>query len=376
MKKLIDDCIKLGFGMMRLPKIVRDGKKTIDIEQTSEMVDAFLAAGGRYVDTAFVYEGSEEATRKALVERYPRDSYYLATKLNASSFAARNREEARNEFRISLERTKAGYFDFYLLHALDKSNKPLYDEYGIWDYVKELKSEGLVRHWGFSFHDTPEFLDELLTEHPDAEFVQLQINYADWDDPEIMSRRCYEVAVKHDKPVVVMEPVKGGTLADPPQTVKDVFAMGGNSASPSSWAIRFAASLPNVMVVLSGMSNMAQMSDNLSYMRKDKYRPLSTEEQQVIAKAREVLADFDRIECTACRYCTGGCPMQINIPNIFTAMNMYRMYGDLKLARRQYADSLSGSRASACIQCGQCEGACPQHLPIIDYLRECAEVLE
>lgn len=376
MKKLIDDCIKLGFGMMRLPKIVRDGKKTIDIEQTSEMVDAFLAAGGRYVDTAFVYEGSEEATRKALVERYPRDSYYLATKLNASSFAARNREEARNEFRISLERTKAGYFDFYLLHALDKSNKPLYDEYGIWDYVKELKSEGLVRHWGFSFHDTPEFLDELLTEHPDAEFVQLQINYADWDDPEIMSRRCYEVAVKHDKPVVVMEPVKGGTLADPPQTVKDVFAMGGNSASPSSWAIRFAASLPNVMVVLSGMSNMAQMTDNLSYMGKDTYSPLSGEEQQLIAKAQEVLAGFDRIECTACRYCTGGCPMQINIPDIFKSMNMYKMYNDLERARRRYANNLHGSGASDCIACGQCEGACPQHLPIIDYLRECAEILE
>ena len=220
MRSLIENCMKLGFGMMRLPRISMDGKEVIDVEQTKDMVDAFLAAGGKYIDTAFVYTGSEEATRKALVERYPRDAYYLATKLNAGSWAAKNEQEAKDQFRISLERTGAGYFDFYLLHALGRGNVDFYDRYGIWDYVKGLKKEGLIRHWGFSFHDSPEFLDQLLTDHPDAEFVQLQINYADWEDGDVQSRACYEVAAKHDKPVVVMEPVKGGTLANPPEVVR------------------------------------------------------------------------------------------------------------------------------------------------------------
>ena len=376
MEKLINDCIKLGFGMMRLPRISRNGMEVIDVERTADMVDAFLAAGGKYFDTAFVYEGSEEATRKALVDRFPRDSFYLATKINASSFAAKNEEEAKNEFKISLERTGAGYFDFYLLHALGKGNKPLYDKYGIWDYVKGLKEEGLIRHWGFSFHDSPEFLDELLNEHPDAEFVQLQINYADWDDDEVQSRRCYEVATKHGKPVVVMEPVKGGMLANPPQVVKDALNITANGPSPSSWAIRFAASLPNVMVVLSGMSNWEQMADNLSYMGSGKFAPLTEAEQGCIVNAQETLRAIDHIHCTACRYCTGGCPMKIDIPSIFSSMNIYKMYGNLERARRNYKMEVSGSAPSACIQCGQCEGACPQHLPIIQYLKECAEVLE
>ena len=376
MEKLINDCIKLGFGMMRLPRINRNGMEVIDVERTADMVDAFLAAGGKYFDTAFVYEGSEEATRKALVERHPRDSFYLATKINASNFAAKNEEEAKNEFKISLERTGAGYFDFYLLHALGKGNKPLYDKYGIWDYVKGLKEEGLIRHWGFSFHDSPEFLDELLNEHPDAEFVQLQINYADWDDAEVQSRRCYEVAAKHGKPVVVMEPVKGGMLANPPQVVKDALNITENGPSPSSWAIRFAASLPNVMVVLSGMSNWEQMADNLSYIGNGKFTPLTDTEKKCIVNAQEALRAIDHIHCTACRYCTGGCPMEIDIPSIFSSMNIYKMYGNLERARRNYKMEVSGSAPSACIQCGQCEGACPQHLPIIEYLKECAEVLE
>ncbi|MBR3339398.1 MAG: aldo/keto reductase [Lachnospiraceae bacterium] len=376
MEKLINDCIKLGFGMMRLPRISRNGMEVIDVERTADMVDAFLAAGGKYFDTAFVYEGSEEATRKALVERHPRDSFYLATKINASNFAAKNEEEAKNEFKISLERTGAGYFDFYLLHALGKGNKPLYDKYGIWDYVKSLKEEGLIRHWGFSFHDSPEFLDELLNEHPDAEFVQLQINYADWEDAEVQSRRCYEVAAKHGKPVVVMEPVKGGMLANPPQVVKDALNITENGSSPSSWAIRFAASLPNVMVVLSGMSDWEQMADNLSYMGNGKFAPLTETEQGCIANAQEALRAIDHIHCTACRYCTGGCPMEIDIPGIFSSMNIYKMYGNLERARRNFKTEISGSAPSACIQCGQCEGACPQHLPIIQYLKECAEVLE
>lgn len=370
--QLIDDTMKLGFGLMRLPKV--EGTNDIDVEHTKKMVDAFIEAGGKYFDTAYVYEGSEEATKAALCERYPRESYYLANKLNASDFACKSEEEAKNEIHVSLERTGAEYFDFYLVHGIDETNKEKYEKYGIWEYVRQLKEEGLIRHYGFSFHDSPELLEELLTEHPDAEFVQLQINYSDWEDHLIASRRCYEIATQHGKPVVVMEPVKGGALADPPQKVKDILQQANPDASPASWAIRFAASLPNVMMVLSGMSNLEQMEDNLSYMRD--FQPLSEEEQQVVEAAREALLQFDRIACTGCHYCTPGCPMEIHIPEIFAVMNVYKMYGDLNEARRDYGWRPKGAKASECVQCGQCEDACPQHLPIISLLEEVVETLE
>ena len=370
--QLIDDTMKLGFGLMRLPKV--EGTKDIDLEHTKKMVDTFIEAGGKYFDTAYVYEGSEEATKAALCERYPRESYYLANKLNASDFACKSEEEAKNEIHVSLERTGADYFDFYLVHGIDETNKEKYEKYGIWEYVRQLKEEGLIRHYGFSFHDSPELLEELLTEHPDAEFVQLQINYSDWEDHLIASRRCYEIATQHGKPVVVMEPVKGGALADPPQKVKDILQQANPDASPASWAIRFAASLPNVMMVLSGMSNLEQMEDNLSYMRD--FQPLSEEEQQVVEVAREALLQFDRIACTGCHYCTPGCPMEIHIPEIFAVMNVYKMYGDLNEARRDYGWRPKGAKASECVQCGQCEDACPQHLPIISLLEEVVETLE
>ena len=370
--KLIDDCMKLGFGLMRLPKV--EGKQDIDVEHTKRMVDAFIEAGGKYFDTAFVYVGSEAATKAALCDRYPRESYYLADKLNAADFACKSEEEAKDEIRISLERTGAGYFDFYLLHAIDARNKEKYDKYGIWEYVKKLKAEGLIRHYGFSFHDTPEVLDEVLTEHPDAEFVQLQINYSDWEDPLISSRRCYEIATRHGKPVIVMEPVKGGTLADPPQNVKDILKAANPDASFASWAVRFAASLPNVMMVLSGMSNYEQMEDNLSYMRH--FQPLSDEEQEIVKKAHEALLQNQGIPCTSCHYCTPGCPMDIHIPEIFSVMNVYKRYNDLNAARNDYGWRPGGEKASSCIQCGQCEDACPQHLPIISLLEEVASTLE
>ena len=370
--QLIDDTMKLGFGLMRLPKV--EGTNDIDVEHTKKMVDAFIEAGGKYFDTAYVYEGSEEATKAALCERYPRESYYLANKLNASDFACKSEEEAKNEIHVSLERTGAEYFDFYLVHGIDETNKEKYEKYGIWEYVRQLKEEGLIRHYGFSFHDSPELLEELLTEHPDAEFVQLQINYSDWEDHLIASRRCYEIATQHGKPVVVMEPVKGGALADPPQKVKDILQQANPDASPASWAIRFAASLPNVMMVLSGMSNLEQMEDNLKFMRD--FQPLSAEEQQVVKAAREALLQFDRIACTGCHYCTPGCPMEIHIPEIFAVMNVYKMYGDLNEARRDYGWRPKGAKASECVQCGQCEDACPQHLPIISLLEEVVETLE
>jgi len=367
---LVQDCLKLGFGMMRLPKLP-DGQ--IDVQTTSSMVDDFIAAGGKYFDTAFVYSGSEQAVGKALCQRYPRDAYYLASKLNAGTWAAKSEAEAKAQTRISLDRCGAGYFDFYLLHAISKDNINYYDKYAIWDYVRSLKRDGLIKHYGFSFHDSPQLLDKVLTDHPDVEFVQLQINYTDWDDPQVQSRANYQVATSHGVPVIVMEPVKGGTLATPPDRVASVLHAANPKASYPSWAIRFVASLPNVMMVLSGMSAPDQMADNLSFMRD--FQPLSPQEQATIDQARQVFNAIDRIGCTACHYCTGGCPVQMQIPDIFKVMNAYKLYENLDKAQESY-QKLEGSRASACLQCGQCESACPQHLPIIELLQEVAQALE
>ena len=248
----------LGFGLMRLPQ----AGEQIDIEQTSRMVDAFLEAGFTYFDTAYVYNGSEDAARRALVERHPRDRYTLATKLNAR--VARDAQDARSQLEQSLARTGAGYFDYYLLHALQDSNVRQYDAWGLWDFVREQKAAGRIRRYGFSFHGTPALLDRLLTEHPDVDFVQLQINYADWDNPEVTSGANYEIARRHGKPVVIMEPVKGGALAAPPPQVRELFEAARPGASCASWALRFAASLDGVLAVLSGMSDTAQMQDNLA----------------------------------------------------------------------------------------------------------------
>ena len=366
---------KLGFGLMRLPKL-EDGQ-SIDIEQTKQMVDLFLDAGMKYFDTAYVYDGglSEEAAREALVKRYPRESFFLATKLNAHAGDCVDEASAKRQLEISLERTQAGYFDFYLLHALSVNNIGLYDKYQIWDFVKEMKEMGLIRHYGFSFHDKPEVLEDLLTKHPDVEFVQLQINYADWNSPSVCSAKNLEICRKHGKPVVVMEPVKGGTLAAPPAIVADILKAADPDASPASWAIRFVASQDGIMTVLSGMSDLAQMNDNLSYMRD--FKPLNEEEAAVIQKAMDALESVEQIPCTSCHYCTAGCPMQIPIPAIFGCMNRNLVFDRLEAARKEYIGRTKDrGLASQCIQCGQCESQCPQHIEIIDWLVKCAQVLE
>ncbi len=366
---------KLGFGLMRLPKL-EDGK-SIDIEQTKQMVDLFLGAGMKYFDTAYVYDGglSEEAAREALVKRYPRESFFLATKLNAHAGDCVDEATAKRQLEISLERTQAGYFDFYLLHALSVNNLDLYDKYNLWEFVKEMKAKGLIRHYGFSFHDKPEVLEDLLTKHPDVEFVQLQINYADWNSPSVCSAKNLEICRKHGKPVVVMEPVKGGTLAAPPAIVADILKAADPDASPASWAIRFVASQEGIMTVLSGMSDLTQMKDNLSYMAD--FKPLSEEEAAVIKKAMDTLEGIEQIPCTSCHYCTAGCPMQIPIPEIFGSMNRNLVFDELEGARRDYAwRTANTGKASECIQCGQCESQCPQHIEIIDWLVKCAQVLE
>ncbi len=371
-KYLGENTPKLGFGLMRLPKLP-DGK--IDVAQTTQMVDAFMAAGFTYFDTAFVYDGgdSERAAKAALVDRYPRNSYTLATKLNAW-LGAPDEKAARQQFETSLERTGAGYFDYYLLHAIQRNNTRVYDDYRLWDFVKELKEKGLVKHYGFSFHADPPLLDQLLDAHPDVDFVQLQINYADWENPGVRSRECWEIARKHQKPVVIMEPVKGGVLADPIPEVLDVLKKADPAASPASWAVRFAASLEGVITVLSGMSTLAQMEDNLSYMKD--FRPLSENEQAVIRRAQAALNNDRSIPCTACHYCTAGCPMGIPIPEIFHVANHQRGNAEFR-SRREYVIATEGrGKASDCVACGQCENACPQRLPIIRHLKECAAAYE
>lgn len=365
------DVFKLGFGLMRLPKLP-DG--SIDIEQTSVMVDKFLEAGGTYFDTAYVYDNgeSEAAIKKALIDRYPRNKFTLCTKLCAW-MACHDEESAKQQFFTSLERTGAGYFDYYLLHALQRTNYKKYDEYHIWDFVKEQKAKGLIKYFGFSFHADPDLLDELLTVHHEVDFIQLQINYADWDNPGVASRECYEIARKHGKSITVMEPVKGGALANPPQGVQDIFKAADPKASNASWAIRYVASMDGIITVLSGMSNIAQMEDNLSYMRD--FKPLNEAEQQVIRAAQKELKKDNSIKCTACHYCTEGCPMGIAIPEIFAVANAEKLKASWDGGRQAYAIATQGKgKASECLECGQCESACPQHLEIISLLKDCRKM--
>ena len=366
------DIPKLGFGLMRLPMLGED----VDIEQTKTMVDKFLAAGFTYFDTAYGYLGgkSEEAVKTALVDRYPREGYQLATKLPAWA-GPKTAEEAKAMLQTSLQRTGAEYFDFYLLHNCGDDRTKAFDEFGIWDYALEQREKGVLKHVGFSFHDKADVLDEILTKHPEMEFVQLQINYADWEDESVQSRKCYEVARKHGKPVIIMEPVKGGLLAEPPAAAADILNAADASVSPASWAIRFAASLDHVVTVLSGMSTVAQMDDNLNTMAD--FCPLSNTELETVEKARKALASISSIPCTSCQYCRKGCPQDINIPGIFGARNLELIYGSRERAKGNYGFATSRSgKASDCIACGQCEAVCPQHISIIEELKRAAETLE
>jgi predicted aldo/keto reductase-like oxidoreductase len=365
---------KLGFGLMRLPRLEGDGD-VIDVEQTKQMVDLFMEAGCTYFDTAWIYPGSEDAMRQALVERYPRESYTIATK-NAAWAGCKTREEAIEQFETSLRRTNAGYFDYYLLHNLGQNRTNVFDEFDLWNFAFEMKQKGKIRHVGFSFHSTAEELEEILNAHPEAEFVQLQINYADWENNDVQSRKVYEVARAHGKKVVVMEPVKGGLLADPPQSVKKLLKEADPDASYASWAIRFAASLDGVMAVLSGMSNVDQMKDNLSYMKD--FKPLSESEQDVIRKAREAIEAIPIVPCTSCDYCAKVCPMNIGISGTFKCLNIIKLYDNVQRALHEEVFCVKNpgkKRANECIKCGACEAACPQHIKIRDTLDEAARLM-
>lgn len=358
-----------GFGFMRLPM----SGSEVDYEETKKMVDYFMENGFQYFDTAHGYIGgqSEIALRECLVKRYPRDSYLIANKLTSNFF--KSQEDILSCFEEQLDACGVEYFDFYLMHAQNAELFAYYQKHNAYETAFALKEQGRVRNVGLSFHDKAEVLEHILTEYPQIDVVQIQLNYADYDDPGIESRKCYDVCVKHNKPVIVMEPVKGGNLVllpDKAQKVLDEL----NGGSNASYALRFAASFENVIMVLSGMSNLEQMEDNISFMKE--FRPLSEREFEAVSKVCEIFKEQDLIACTFCKYCVAGCPMQISMPDLFSDMNCLSRYVDWNGAWHYNMHTNGRGKASSCIECGACEEACPQHLPIRQLLKQVAEKFE
>lgn len=356
---------KFGFGAMRLPLTDPQDKKSIDMEELKRMVDTYMAAGFTYFDTAFPYheQCSEAALKEALVDRYDRDSYVLADKM--PTVLVKSGDEYPVYFSKQLEKTGVTYFDYYLMHNMGRDRYFNTDKWGGFEFAKRMKEEGKIKNFGFSFHDDADMLDQILTEHPEVDFVQLQINYLDWDNKVIQSRACYETARKYGKPIVVMEPVKGGTLANLPKEAESLFREYEKKASPASYALRFAAQLPGVFMVLSGMSNLTQMKENISFM--DDPKPLNDKEQQLLDRIVDIINSKTAIPCTSCGYCMEVCPKNINIPGLFGLYNNYCVSGNFS---RMYHGRLTMDRGSAsdCIKCHKCEKNCPQHIHIPDNL--------
>ena len=355
-----------GFGCMRLPMLGEE----VDLEQVKKMVDHFLSQGFNYFDTAHGYLGgkSELALKECLTSRYPREAYILTDKL--SGYLFKTTEEIRPLFRRQLEACGVDYFDFYLMHAQDRNGYPRFKELKAYETVLELMEEGKIRHFGISFHDKAALLDQILTENPRIEIVQIQLNYVDFEDPSVESRKCLEVCRKHGKPAIIMEPVKGGSLANLPEEAAGVLAgLGGGSSA--SYAIRFAASQEGVAMVLSGMSDLAMMEENCGFMKD--FRPLNAEEQAAVDKVCRIIRDLGAIPCTACRYCTEVCPQKISIPDLFACLNSKKVFNNFNAFFYYMIHTGNGNAAKDCVECGACENICPQHLEIRKLMKEVSE---
>ena len=368
---------KLGFGMMRLPLLNADDPKSVDLDEVCRMVDTFMERGFTYFDTAYMYHQfySEEVVRKTLVKRYPRESFQLADKL--PSMFLKEKGDQERIFAEQLEKCGVDYFDYYLVHSLNAAHYETVTRLGSFEFVSEMKRQGKVRKMGFSFHDSAEMLDRILCDHPEVDFVQIQLNYLDWESENVQSRLCYETCLRHGKPMIVMEPVKGGMLAKVPSRAEEMLRRADPNASVASWAIRFAASCPAVFMVLSGMSNMEQLCDNLGYM--EHFVPLTDAEREMLAEAVRIIHADIAVACTSCRYCVDGCPKNIEIPKYFALYNQ-AMHAENKDVSTEefYYENLTETygKASDCIRCKKCEKVCPQHIRITAALKKVAELFE
>ena len=369
---------KLGFGLMRLPYSEDKTWGNIDLEKTREMIDAYLEQGFSYFDTAWVYHGgfSENVFGELVAKRYPREKFQVTTKMPL--WGKTDPADLQKTFDQQLANCGVEYFDYYFLHALNKDVFETAEKLGAFEWMQKMKKEGKIKHPGFSFHDSAEVLEKILQKHPEVELVQLQINYIDWESDNVQSRKCYEICCRHNIPVSIMEPIKGGSLANIPADAKKIFTDYNPNASAASWAVRYCASLDNILVVLSGMSNMEQLQDNMSYMKD--FVPLNADEQSCVQKAADLIKSTIAIPCTACRYCVdetnGGCPMKINIPRFFELYNESKRYG-VELYKWHYnmAKGSDGNPAE-CVGCGNCQGHCPQKLEIINLLKEVVKTFE
>jgi len=364
--------LKLGFGCMRLP--MKDGK--VDYDEFNKMIDYYMDNGFNYFDTAHGYIGglSEKAIGDCLSPRYDRSTYELTDKLTEDYFS--KEEDIIPLFNKQLETCGVEYFDYYLMHAQNRNNYKKFMKCNAYEVGKKLKEEGKIKHLGISFHDTADILDMILSEHPEIEIVQIQLNYVDFESAGVQSKQCYEICRKYNKPVLIMEPVKGGGLVKLPEDAKKVFDSinKDKNLSYASYAIRFAASFDGVYKVLSGMSNLEQMEDNVSYMKE--FVPINDEEKEAIDKVKDILKGLGGIPCTACRYCTDGCPMKISIPDLFACYNAKKQFNDWNSSMYYGRHTMENGKASDCIKCGMCEKSCPQHLPIRDLLEEVAKTFE